>query len=219
VTARRAKVRRVSYSPSAQGAVAATFQQHFLPGQANSRTFTLDRQTKSLAAADVTIDSSRQGVPVIADIALIVTAAGVLAAVFGLRQSNRERLRQFEAMYVQRYWSILDQLSLDALDMSAPDSVSADDRKAIRAYLFLCEDELEMRGRGYIADSTYTIWSEAAKAQLKQPMFEEVWNQLSKETVFPYQNLNSLISNPSYDPLRVRFLRRWLRGLAGIGRF
>lgn len=155
----------------------------------------------------------------IADIALIVTAAGVLAAVFGLRQSNRERLRQFEAMYVQRYWSILDQLSLDALDMSAPDSVSADNRKAIRAYLFLCEDELEMRGRGYIADSTYKIWSEAAKSQLKQPMFEEVWNQLSKEAAFPYQNLNSLMSNPSYDPLRVRFLRRWLRGLAGIGRF
>ena len=35
----------------------------------------------------------------LADIALIATAVGVLAAVFGLRQSNRERLRQFEAMY------------------------------------------------------------------------------------------------------------------------
>jgi hypothetical protein len=156
---------------------------------------------------------------VIADIALIVTAVGVLAAVFGLRQSNRERLRQFEAMYVQRYWSILDQLSLGALDMSAPGSVNADDRKAIRAYLFLCEDELEMRGRGYIADSTYKIWSEAAKAQLEQPMFEEVWNYLTKETAFPYQHLNALLSDPSYDPLRVGFLRRWLRGLAGIGRF
>jgi hypothetical protein len=156
---------------------------------------------------------------VIADIALIVTAVGVLAAVFGLRQSNRERLRQFEAMYVQRYWSILDQLSLGALGMSASDSVSADDKKAIRAYLFLCEDELEMRGRGYIADSTYRIWSEAAKAQLEQPMFQEVWNQLTKEATFPYQHLNALLSNPSYDPLTVRFLRRWLRGLAGIGRF
>jgi hypothetical protein len=156
---------------------------------------------------------------VIADIALIVTAVGVLAAVFGLRQSNRERLRQFEAMYVQRYWSILDQLSLSALDMSAADSISADDRKAVRAYLFLCEDELEMRGRGYIADSTYEIWSEAAKAQLKQPMFEEVWSQLTKEAAFPYQHLNSLLSNPAYDPLTVRFLRRWLRGLSGIGRF
>lgn len=38
----------------------------------------------------------------VADIALIVTAVDVFAAVFGLRQSNRERLWQFEAMSVQR---------------------------------------------------------------------------------------------------------------------
>jgi len=32
------------------------------------------------------------------DIALVVTAVGVFAAVYALRQSYRERLRQFEAM-------------------------------------------------------------------------------------------------------------------------
>jgi hypothetical protein len=122
-------------------------------------------------------------------------------------------------MYVQRYWSILDQLSLKALDRSAPDSISADDKKAIRAYLFLCEDELEMRGRGYIADSTYSIWSEATRTQLEQPMFKDVWDQLSKESAFPYQHLNALLSKPSYDPLKARLLRRWVRGLAGIGTF
>jgi hypothetical protein len=155
----------------------------------------------------------------IADIALIVTAAGVLAAVFGLRQSNRERLRQFEALYVQRYWSILDQLSLNALDSSSPDSIGDGDRKGIRTYLFLCEDELEMRGRGYIADSTYKIWSEAAIAQLEQPMFQAVWQQVAKEAIFPYEHLKALLSDPYYDPLTARFLRRWFRGLAGIGRF
>src|SRR5580658_3991181 len=109
---------------------------------------------------------SRVGDSMLTDIALIVTAAGVLAAVFSLRQSNRERLRQFEAMYVQRYWSVLDQLSLDALAGSTKEPPSEADLKAIRAYLFLCEDELEMRGRGYIADSTYKIWADAALAQL-----------------------------------------------------
>lgn len=156
----------------------------------------------------------------IADIALIVTAVGVLAAVFGLRQSNRERLRQFEAMYVQRYWSILDQLSLEALNNSSVDSIDDANSKAIRAYLFLCEDELEMRGRGYIGDSTYKLWAEAATAQLKQRMFRAVWEQVVKEATFPYEHLNHLLSNPdSYDPLTAGFLRRWLRGLAGIGTF
>lgn len=155
----------------------------------------------------------------IADVALIVTAAGVLAAVFGLRQSNRERLRQFEAMYVQRYWSIPDQLSLKALDSSSPESINDTDRKAMRAYLFLCEDELEMRARGYIADSTYKVWSEAARTQLEQPMFKAVWEQVAKEAAFPYQHLKALLSEPSYDPVTAGFARRWLRGLAGIGTF
>lgn len=155
----------------------------------------------------------------IADIALIVTALGVLAAVFGLRQSNRERLRQFEAMYVQRYWSILDELSLKALGNPTSDPVGDDDAKAIRAYLFLCEDELEMRGRGYIADSTYRIWSEAARSQLEAGMFQAVWEEVAKEAIFPYQHLRALLSESCYDPLTTGFMRRWLRGLTGIGTF
>ena len=43
----------------------------------------------------------------VGDIALFITAIGVLGAVLGLRQSYLERLQQFEAKYVDRYWSIL----------------------------------------------------------------------------------------------------------------
>ena len=155
----------------------------------------------------------------ITDIAVFVTAAGVFAAVFGLRQSNRERLRQFEALYVLRYWSILDQLSLEALEGSAKPA-SDGDLKAIRAYLLLCEDELEMRSRGYIADTTYRIWAESAVAQLGQPIFRAVWKQVTDEAAFPYLHLKQLCARPeSYDPLTAGFTRRWLRGLCGIGTF
>lgn len=156
----------------------------------------------------------------LADIALIFTAVGVFAAVLGLRQSNRERLRQFEAMYVQRYWSILDQLSLDALSGLSKSSPCEGDAKAIRAYMFLCEDELEMRARGYIADTTYRIWADSAVTQLHQPMFQKIWEQVLKESTFPYKHLKALCSgSESYDPLEVGFVRRWIRGLAGIGTF
>jgi hypothetical protein len=39
----------------------------------------------------------------------------VLAVMIGLRRNYLDHLRQFESMYVQRYWMILDHLSLDAL--------------------------------------------------------------------------------------------------------
>jgi hypothetical protein len=154
----------------------------------------------------------------VADVALFVTAAGLIAALFALRQSYRERLRQFEAMYVQRYWSIIDRLSLDALGGSAAASPGPADERAIRAYLLLCEDELEMRARGYIGDGTYRIWADGMRGQLAQPMFESVWEKVCSEPTFPYERLAALSSQvgASYDPLAASRPRRWIRGLAGI---
>ena len=84
----------------------------------------------------------------------VVAIIGVVGLLFSLRQAYRARLRQFEEKYVERYWSILDSLSLAALSISdqLPDH---DDEVTIRKYIFLCEDELQMRKNGYISDETY----------------------------------------------------------------
>jgi hypothetical protein len=151
----------------------------------------------------------------VTDIALSVTAAGVIIALFGLRQSYRSRLRQFESMYVQRYWSIMDRLSLDALSNAACTKPDQSDERAIRAYL-LCEDELGMRKQGYIADATYQIWAEWMRAQLGQPMFSAVWEKVTSESSFPYKYLKALYdSDGRYDPLKAGRVLRWLRGLSG----
>ena len=65
------------------------------------------------------------------------------------------------------------------------------------------------------------IWTDAAKTQLQQPMFKAVWEQVLKESTFPYEHLYALWSQSEpYDPLAaVGFTRRWIRGLAGIGAF
>jgi hypothetical protein len=159
----------------------------------------------------------------ISDVALIVTAIGVLGVMFGLRQSYRERLRQFEVMYVERYWKILDQLSLDALKGSSPAKITDADEKAIRNYILLCEDELQMRRNGYISDSTYKVWAAGMRDQLSQPMFKEVWAQVMGEAkelrTFPYEHLQRLLKGTALDagdPLSMSLLRRRLRGLAGM---
>jgi hypothetical protein len=139
---------------------------------------------------------------VVGDIALVVTAIGVLGAVFGLRQSYRERLQQFEAMYVGRYWAIQDRMSLDALKGSDPKIISHADEQAIRAYLLLCEDELEMRQAGYIGDGTYILWAAGIRQQLTQPMFARIWHQIQNETTFPYDHLR-----PSQGPRTTTRLR------------
>jgi hypothetical protein len=159
----------------------------------------------------------------ISEIALIVTALGVLGVMAGVRQSYRERLRQFESMYVQRYWKILDQLSLEAVKAAPTADAGRDDEKAIRNYILLCEDELEMRRNGYISDSTYRVWADGMRDQLKQPMFEKIWAQVEEEAkehrTFPYAHLRELLGAPTSDagdPLMMSLLRRRLRGLAGL---
>jgi hypothetical protein len=106
--------------------------------------------------------------------ALIISVFGFFGLLFSLRQTYRARLRQFEEKYVERYWSILDDLSLSALRMSDQEP-DASEEKIIRKYLFLCEDELQMRKNGYISDSTYEEWADGMRDQLAQPMFKKVW--------------------------------------------
>lgn len=119
----------------------------------------------------------------------------------------------------------LDKLSLDALSGSSPENIINDDNKTIRGYIFLCEDELEMRENGYIADTTYKLWADGIQSQFEQPMFKEIWKNVLEEAeehrTFPYIHLRRLLSEggaAGYDPLDLKIprWRRRLRGLAGL---
>lgn len=92
-------------------------------------------------------------------VATVITALGVLLAALALRASQRQRLRQFESVYVERYWRLMDGLSLAATrgESSLP---HPGDEKIARAYLRLCEDECELRAEGWIGDATWRIWAE-----------------------------------------------------------
>jgi hypothetical protein len=163
----------------------------------------------------------------------VVAIIGVAGLLFSLRQAYRARLRQFEEKYVERYWFILDGLSLAALSISdqLPDH---DDEKTIRKYIFLCEDELQMRKNGYISDETYYEWADGMLEQFEQPMFKEVWDRIQDEAnrhkrgVFAYENLRNLFNAKTEkgtwniealgraDPLKQLATVRTIRGLKGI---
>jgi hypothetical protein len=74
---------------------------------------------------------------------------------------------------------------------SPAEDAGREDEKAIRNYILLCEDELQMRRNGYISDSTYAVWADGMRNQLEQPMFKNIWAQVKEETkehhAFPYE--------------------------------
>jgi len=157
--------------------------------------------------------------------ALVILILGITGLLAGLRQAYLARLRQFEAKYVDRYWAILDELSLSALSLANKEPDDADE-KTIRKYIFLCEDELQMRRLGYISDATYQEWADGILSQFRQPMFAEVWEKVEQEGnakepgAFPFKHLDFLLERDDIDggdPNKMILPARALRGLA-VGR-
>jgi hypothetical protein len=75
-------------------------------------------------------------------IASIITAIGVVFAGISIRGSQLQRNGQFEALYIQRYWSLIDRSPFEA-EPSGGGVLSSADRHVVILYLQLCEDQIE----------------------------------------------------------------------------
>lgn len=102
---------------------------------------------------------------------------GVGAAILQLGSLRKQRRRSFEDFFVERYWKIMDDLSLEAVkgEEAEDKPVSRPDEKAILAYLRLSEDEWDLRAKGWISTSTWNLWSGGMKDQLVRWPFKKVW--------------------------------------------
>jgi hypothetical protein len=107
---------------------------------------------------------------------------GLIVAYLAVRAAHLQRRRQFETIYVQRYWALMDQLSIEALKGNPRPTISLADQRVIRSYLRLCEDELELRQEGWISRETWAIWKTGITAQTKRWPFQAVWQEVDRET-------------------------------------
>ena len=57
-------------------------------------------------------------------IGVVAALIGVPVAVLQLRAAGKQRRREFEYLFVQRYWKIMDDLSLEAVECTKPDAGS-----------------------------------------------------------------------------------------------
>jgi hypothetical protein len=117
--------------------------------------------------------------------AALITAAtslvAIVAAVVQITQLRKRRRRDFEDLFVQRYWSIMDRLSLAAVESNGPadGAVAAEDRLAVMAYLRLCEDELDLRTQRWVSADTWELWRLGIASQLRRWPFDAVWTEVS----------------------------------------
>lgn len=144
-----------------------------------------------------------------ADVGAIITAVAVIFAVLQVISARTQRHREFENMYVQRYWRILDHMT-DRMylnqEISEP---TPDEARLAVAYLRLSEDELDLRKQGYITDGTWAIWSEGILAQLEAPIYANAL--LKYNNLLP--SLARFAQSRGKDPLTWRTFYRWWSGL------
>jgi hypothetical protein len=96
---------------------------------------------------------------VLLDLANAATAVGGLALLFAIlpfRQAQKQRLRDAEHWYVERYWAIQDRIPIGEV---AGRLVKLPSEKDLFDELRLCEDELDLRQSGFITNATWRIWS------------------------------------------------------------
>jgi len=116
------------------------------------------------------------------DLLSLATLVGVCAAVLQLRQLKKQRRRDFEAMFVQRFWSINDRLSLDVINHRRPadGAVTDEDCRLVLAYLALCEDELDLRAGDWITTETWRLWWSGIRIALRQWPYHDVLREVQR---------------------------------------
>ena len=132
-----------------------------------------------------------------------------------LKTAQRQRLRQWETLYVQRYWSLMDKLSLPALRGDPSTDVEEGDQRVARAYLRLCEDQLELREQGWITNTTWRVWSTGMELQLRRWPFNVVWAEVRDADTHEFTLLRRLEQTAGWDPCEMSRVRRYLVGVGG----
>lgn len=96
----------------------------------------------------------------------IVVAIFTLAATTGIylvytqvRLQRKQLHREFENLYVEIYWTIMDRLEGSRCRSRSRAS-------AIAAYLMLAEDQCDMRQQNRVTDETWSIWGPAIYCHL-----------------------------------------------------
>lgn len=116
-----------------------------------------------------------------------IALGGVIVAIatawYGVVTSLYVRRREFEDIYVQRYWEISGRIPLElrmAWGNHKDVQVSVEQqgqsvKEALWDYLMLCEDEFDMRKAGNVTDETWAIWGPTIYSTMGNFPFKEIF--------------------------------------------
>jgi len=139
----------------------------------------------------------------------LAIGVAIWVAVGQLRSQNKQQHREFENLYVQRYWSIVDRFGSDYRLNGRRTDLDETDLMACQAYLQLCEDEVDLYEAGRITSDTWEIWKSGIDSMLEEDHFRQILESTPEES---YKTLRRYIREKKLAP-RYRGTKAALRGL------
>ena len=142
-----------------------------------------------------------------------ITALAFVLAAWQLLFHGRQMHRDFEMLYVERYWKIMDERSPEWRNNG---ELQPRDHSLVQDYLQLCEDEIDLRKLGRVTDSTWEFWARAIVGQTSEWPYA---GELEDSAPHRYPRLRTLLDSnkgdrsKAMDPLGHRWLWRKSHGL------
>lgn len=144
--------------------------------------------------------------------ATFITTIGVLGIIWQIIGERRTRHREFENMYVSRYWNIASKLPHRFVCGHQDYSPTEQELVALTDYLLLCEDELDLRKRGFVTDQTWEIWAEGICSASNDTILRDIVDSFPPDRLTIFKELvNS--ETRRFDPLTWSKKKRWWSGL------
>ncbi|WP_210479596.1 hypothetical protein [Naasia sp. SYSU D00948] len=143
--------------------------------------------------------------PNLANAATALGGAAIVLALVPFMQARKQRLRDAEQWYVDRYWAIQDRIEVGVVDGRLRKMPTAKD---MYDELRLCEDELDQRKSGFITDTTWDLWSPSIAAVAEDPDKMELLRRADELSL-----LRAYLETEGKDPIEIGWVRAQLRGL------
>jgi len=142
----------------------------------------------------------------------IVATLGVFGIIVQIIGERRARHREFENMYVQRYWDLIGTLPIRFVQGHADYTPNDSQSIALCNYLLLCEDELDLRAKGFITDQTWEIWRSSIVGIAHDPILRDLIESFPEHRL---ANLRALVASTENEPepLMMSQFKRWWSGL------
>jgi hypothetical protein len=137
-------------------------------------------------------------------VAAIATAVGVGIGAWQIRESRKLAQSSFEDSLDQQYRELAHGIPVDALLGKSIDDIEYETRELIYNYLDLSNEQVFLRTKGRITESTWKDWCKGIESHLSKPTFNKIWEEIKVEAPGSFSALEKLEQTSfSKDP------RKW----------